>query len=270
MVHQPHPGDVEAADELGEPVEQVDVLRGDHVVDHRHDTGFVQQPQSVGGAGERALPAGAFVHLRGAPVDADGDQVEELGDLPGGLRAADDRSVGDHVDGQPAVPRMAGDLEQVLAQHRFAAGEDEVPDLHVGDLVDQVERLGGVELPGQGLLGGGVAVGAAQVAAVRDGVVHGGQRRLGLADRGPSAGEVDQPVEHQLGQGPFRRVGVLGGRRGPGPATGQRLEDPGLRLGEDAPGRQLGVGDQPVPVVREVHQVVGDEEVVPQVQQLHP
>ena len=108
--------------------------------------------------------------LRGArEVDRDAHAGDaDVLDAARDLRR-DERAVGRHHRAQALADGVLGDVEDVGAHQRIAAGEDEDGAGERGDLIDEGEGLGGAELALVGPVHGrSTAVHAGEIAAARD------------------------------------------------------------------------------------------------------
>ena len=200
MVHGAHPADVDAGYQLGQLGDVVHVLLGDHVVDGRPDAFRVKHAQGGDGLGEGPLSPGAFVDLGRSAVDTHGDGREGTGHFSCHLWLADEGGIGDDVRPHPVFGGPGGDIEKIPAYHWLSAGEDHDLGAHVGDLIDKVQGLGGAQLTGKRLLRRGVAIGAAEIAAIGDSVIHHFQRGLNLAQHWLLSWHVDEPAKDQPGK----------------------------------------------------------------------
>jgi hypothetical protein len=98
-------------------------------------------------------------------VEADADVGQPgLPDLTGELLRVRALAVGDHVDGDAAIHGAPSDCNPVPSEGGLAARERHQAAAEVGELVDEIEALLGVELVLPGPTRRGAAVCAAQVA----------------------------------------------------------------------------------------------------------
>ncbi len=138
-------------------------------------------------------------------VDRDGDALDAALDHLPRHPVVDQHAVGAHHHPEAAVGGGAGDVVDVLAQERLAAGQDEhlgAQELHLGD---ESQAFVGGELVVGLLAAFHVAVRAAQVAA--PGEVPGDQRRTGGGPVGGSQRLHGCPSRSSPGGGVTRSVG---------------------------------------------------------------
>ncbi len=130
------------------------------------DVVLATQVDGVHGGGEAALELAPVVMHRFQAIDADADVIEpDRGDARD-VAFVDQRAVGRQGDEEALVASVIGQLEDVAAQQRLAAGEDQHAHAGFVQIVDHAERLGGVQLVAEFAVGGGcIAVPAGQVAA---------------------------------------------------------------------------------------------------------
>jgi hypothetical protein len=126
----------------------------------------VRQRALHGGEGAHA-PAQPIVHVLEA-IDRDRNTLQA--GVPRGEQAVarePERARG-HLHQDAALAAAPDDLEPVVAQIGLAADQRDLFHGHRGHLVDEVQRLGGVQLVRAGLAGAGAAVQAPKVTAERD------------------------------------------------------------------------------------------------------
>ena len=122
--------------------------------------------EALHGAGEGSADAAEFVvggGVGGVEGDADVGEVV-LFELVGGL-CGDEGAVGGGDDVEVEGSGVCGEFEEVWAEERFAAGEEDGGDAEVGEVVEDGFAFGGGEFAFVFAgFGGGVAVDAFEVA----------------------------------------------------------------------------------------------------------
>ncbi len=123
------------------------------------------QLDAAHGTGKAALELAEFVVGGLQAIDTDPDIIELRRADVRDVVFVDQRAVGGQRDKEPLGPGVGAQHEEVMAQQRFAAGQDQHLDPGLVQVIDHGHRRGGVQFVAKHTVGrGGVTVFAGQVA----------------------------------------------------------------------------------------------------------
>ncbi|MNI47268.1 hypothetical protein D3C73_1017780 [compost metagenome] len=150
------------------------------------NTLLAAQLDAVHGTGKAALELTEFVVGSLQAIDTDAHVIELRRTDVRDVVFVDQRAVGGQRDKEPLGPGVGAQHEQVVAQQRFAAGQDQHLDPGLVQVIDHGHRRGGVQFVAKHTVGrGGVTVFAGQVAAPEQVPDH---HRCAVASRGAGPG----------------------------------------------------------------------------------